>query len=163
MKNTLKTGEEFGVLQAIKNKVDKIIPAASNNLAMLDSQGNLRDSGVSAQSFDGAGSVTSHNASSTAHSSLFNSKANKCFALTGTLLASGWSTTAPYSQVITINGVTADTNGVIGVADTATRSQYEVAAAANLRKIAQGANTITVMAYGEKPTINIPIEIIVLG
>lgn len=146
-----------------KNKVNKAIPSVSNNLAMLDSQGNLKDSGVSVSSFDGAGSVSTHNASGTAHSSLFNQKANKSTVFTGTLLASNWSSTAPYSQTLTITGITANTNGIIGVSDVATRSQYEVAASANLRKIAQGTNTVTIMAYGEKPTVNIPIEIIVLG
>ena len=146
-----------------KNKVNKTVPSAGNNLAMLDANGNLKDSGVSVSDFDTAGSVSTHNASSSAHSSLFDQKAAKSKALTGTLLASGWSNTAPYSQVITISGVTANTNGVIGVADTATRSQYEVAAGANLRKIAQSTNSVTIMAYGEKPTVDIPIEIIVLG
>ena len=145
------------------DKVDKVENATNNNIAILDSEGNLKDSGVGVSGLEAAGSISAHNTSSTAHSTLFNKKADKSKALTGTLLVSAWSSTAPYSQVLTISGITANTNGVIGVADTATRSQYEVAAAANLRKIAQGTNTVTIMAYGEKPTTNIPIEIIVLS
>lgn len=145
------------------SKMDKVANAKNNNIPVLDANGNLKDSGVSVNDFDSAGSVSTHNQAGDAHSTLFNKKANKSFALTGTLVASAWSDTAPYSQVLTIQGITANTNGVIGVSDNATRSQYEVAASANLRKIAQSTNTVTIMAYGEKPTIDIPIEIIVMG
>lgn len=145
------------------DKIDKVTNAKNNNIPVLDANGNLKDSGLSVDDFDSAGSVSTHNVAEDAHNELFEEKANKSFALTGTLLASAWSDTAPYSQVLTIQGVTANTNGIIGVSDVATRSQYEVAASANLRKIAQSTNTVTIMAYGEKPTIDIPIEIIVMG
>lgn len=145
------------------NKTDKVQGATNNNIATLDANGNLKDSGLNQNSFDPKGTTNTHNASQTAHQGLFDKKANTSYVLSGTLSASAWSSSAPYSQVLTIQGITANTNGVIGLADTATKTQYEIASVANLRKIAQSTNTVTIMAYGEKPTIDIPIEIIVLG
>ena len=139
----------------------KVTSPTNNNILAMDSAGNLKDSGLSVDSLATVGNMSAHNTSASAHSALFSKKAAKSISLTGTLLASGWTATAPYSQILNITGITANSNGFIGVADSATRTQYEVAAMANLRKIAQNTNTVTIMAYGEKPNIDIPIEIVI--
>ena len=139
----------------------KVTSPTNNNILAMDSAGNLKDSGLSVDSLATVENMSAHNTSTSAHSALFSKKAAKSISLTGTLLASGWTATAPYSQILNITGITANSNGFIGVADSATRTQYEVAAMANLRKIAQNTNTVTIMAYGEKPNIDIPIEIVI--
>lgn len=48
-------------------KADKVSGATNGNFAGLDAQGNLTDSGSSAASFESAGAVATHNASSSAH------------------------------------------------------------------------------------------------
>lgn len=76
------------------------------------------------------------------------------------LTAAGWSgSEAPYTQTVAVSGVTADSNGTVGVSESATDAQYQSAMIAMLRKTAQADGSITVKAYGEKPTVNIPITV----
>jgi hypothetical protein len=81
------------------------------------------------------------------------------------ILSSGsWSgSTAPYSQEVTVNGVTASNNCIVSVAQGATAAQYEAASEAQLLPYSQAANTITIYAYGDKPAVNIPISVLILG
>lgn len=81
-----------------------------------------------------------------------------------TLAAAGWTgTAAPYTQTVTATGVTASSNGTVGIADNATDAQWLAAAKAQIRKSAQAANSLTVKAYGEKPTVDIPCSVIIVG
>lgn len=74
------------------------------------------------------------------------------------LLASNWlGDSAPYTQTVEMDDVTADCCGVIGVSDTATAEQYTAAMDAVLRKTEQAEGTVTITAYEEKPTVDIPI------
>ena len=76
------------------------------------------------------------------------------------LTADNWSgEIPPYTQEVTVSGIDANTFGVVGVADTATADEYTVASKAQLRKTAQGKDTLTFSAYGAKPSIDIPITI----
>lgn len=78
--------------------------------------------------------------------------------------ASAWTgSEAPYSCVVNVNGITANTNGVIGVAMTATEKQYSEASECGLRMISQGNGTITLNARFRKPEVEIPFEIMVTG
>lgn len=80
--------------------------------------------------------------------------------LAATLLSTGWiGDAAPYTYNLTLEGITVDSNGIITVADTATDEQYESAVYAMLRKVAQAENSLTIKAYGEKPTVDIPITV----
>ena len=55
-------------------------------------------------------------------------KANSSVAINTTLLASAWvGVDAPYTQTITISGLTASQNGTISVAHNATAEQREIA------------------------------------
>ena len=76
---------------------------------------------------------------------------------TGTLLATGW---ANNTQTITVSGVTANTKGTIGLPNTATAAQREAARNAMLAPTAYSANSVTIVADGEAPEINIPIMIL---
>lgn len=80
-------------------------------------------------------------------------------AVSATLLANGWSSG---KQALSIPGIKADTNGMIGVAQTITAAQMEAAIAANLYICAQEDDSITVAAYGDTPTCDIPVAVILI-
>lgn len=80
------------------------------------------------------------------------------------LSASGWQGTAsPYTQVVSVAGITPDTEGVVVVSEGATDQQFMAATYAMLRKTAQGTDSITIKAYGEKPTVDIPLSVTIGG
>ena len=81
-------------------------------------------------------------------------------ALTGTLLSTGWTGGV---QTVSITGVTAASNGTIGLPTTATAGQRTAARAAQLALTGQAAGAITVTADGTVPTIDIPIAVLVMG
>lgn len=90
-----------------------------------------------------------------------NKKAPRTVELTGTLLASGWGSGLypPFTQTLTINGISASTKGIVSLSQSATSAQYQITAKAMLRPSAQGTNTITIVAEGYKPTVDLPIVI----
>ena len=76
--------------------------------------------------------------------------------VSATLTAAGWTgSAAPYSQVLSVNGVTATSVNEIIL------SSAPSIIAANIQDGGQSANQITLRAYGVKPTVNNPIKIIV--
>lgn len=92
-----------------------------------------------------------------------NTKAAKSVQLTGTLTSAGWTgSSVPYIQSVSISGITTALNGVISLAQSATAAQSKSAMKAILRPIAQATDSITVYAYGVKPTIDLPIVVTVL-
>ncbi len=79
------------------------------------------------------------------------------------LASSEWSSTKPYSQTITVPNLDATQNGIISVANTATSLQREAARSAMLYIQSQSALSLVVAADGEKPSLNIPVEIILFN
>ena len=91
-------------------------------------------------------------------------KANSSVAIYTTLLASAWAgVNAPFTQELTVEGLTATQNGVIDVAHDATVVQRELAREAMLSVIGQTDGTLTIAADGEMPDADIPVYIILLG
>ena len=85
-------------------------------------------------------------------------KANSSVAINTTLLASAWvGVDAPYTQTLTISGLTASQNGTISVAHNATAEQREIAREAMLSVIGQADGTLTIAADGEMPERDIPV------
>ena len=84
-------------------------------------------------------------------------------ALSLTLASGSWSSATPPTQTLTATGVTSSNHIVVGIASTITSAQYDAAAAAKLVCTAQGTNSITMTAFGDKPTENIPISVVILG
>lgn len=76
-----------------------------------------------------------------------------------TLTSTGW---ADNAQTLTVSGVTATSNGLLRIAQTATAEQFTAWGAALPRITAQAAGSITVTISGTVPTIDIPVEVIIL-
>lgn len=85
-------------------------------------------------------------------------------AIAKTLYASQWVTSGSVcTQDITIEGLTAEQNGVIGTAQNLTELQIETVRAAGLYISNQGDGFLTIASDGETPTCDIPVVIILLG
>ena len=91
-------------------------------------------------------------------------KANSSVLVSATLLASAWTgVDSPFTQDITVTGLTATQNGIISVAHNATFEQREMAREAMLSVVGQEDGKLTIAADGEMPDIDIPVYIILLG
>ena len=75
------------------------------------------------------------------------------------LTASAW---ANGQQTLSVAGLGADQNGVIGIARDASDDQLAAAIDARLRICAQAAGSITVAADGTIPTCDIPVTVILV-
>ena len=144
------------------------MPAAAGNLAALDAAGNLSDSGKKVGDFqtkvtasgllkgNGDGGVTA----AAAGTDYSGPKAT----VTATLLASGWTgSEAPFVYTLAIAGVTATSYQELVPAVNITAEQLKALQAANITDGGQAAGTMTLKAYGKKPTVNIPIRVIKEG
>ena len=84
--------------------------------------------------------------------------------VTATLLAASWTgDAAPYSYTLMVSGVTATSNQEVLPALNITVEQLEALQSANIQDGGQAANIITLKAYGDKPTIDLPIRVIKRG
>ncbi len=91
----------------------------------------------------------------------FGSYTAKSSKVTATLSASSWSGSGPYTIMVSVSGVTASNNVEVLIPGSATDAQVEAWMAAGIVNGTQASNSITLKAYGDKPSINIPIECIV--
>lgn len=89
---------------------------------------------------------------------VMNSKAETA-AYIGTLTATGWSSSAPYTQTITVNGILSTDNPFVDLDLSNVSDGASVIEAWNLigRVTASADNTIMAYCYEEIPTVNIPI------
>ena len=84
--------------------------------------------------------------------------------VTATLLASGWTgSEAPFVYTLAIAGVTATSYQELVPAVNITAEQLKALQAANITDAGQAAGTMTLKAYGKKPTVDIPIRVIKEG
>ena len=80
-----------------------------------------------------------------------------------TFLTSGWAQSGNgYSQTVNVTGVTASSNGSLRIAQSATDEQFAAWGAAKPRVTAQAAGTLTVKAAGTVPTVDIPVEVLIV-
>lgn len=83
--------------------------------------------------------------------------------VSATLFASNWTgASAPYTYTLAVTGVTASSNGSLRIAQSATDEQFTAWGAAQLRVTAQAAGTLTVKATGTVPTIDVPVEVLIV-
>lgn len=94
---------------------------------------------------------------------LANGKASPSSSLSLSAAAGSWTSATPQTQTITATGVTASNNIIVSIASTATSEQIDAAASAKLLCTAQASNSITMTCYGTKPTVNIPLQVVILG
>lgn len=81
-----------------------------------------------------------------------------------TLTVAGWTgDDAPYTQTVTVTGLSADAHLIVGLAPTVTTEEMEAAAAAMLLATGQAAGSITISAFGDKPEAALPILIMEVG
>lgn len=91
-------------------------------------------------------------------------KANGSVSVSATLLASAWSgIDSPFTQELSVEGLTADQNGDIAVAHSATALQRDIARCAMLAVIGQSDGKLIIAADGELPEEDIPVSIILFG
>lgn len=91
-------------------------------------------------------------------------KADSSVSASKVLSASGWlGAASPFTQNISIDGVTEQKNGTIQVSHEATLEQREIARCAMLSVVGQGDGFITIAADGDLPEKDIPVTIILFG
>lgn len=91
-------------------------------------------------------------------------KADNSQALTKTLFANRWDAFGSvFRQDIEIPGLTAEQNGIIGVAQNITEEQLESVREAGMYINQQTDNVLTIALDGEVPACDIPVVIILLG
>ena len=90
-------------------------------------------------------------------------RANQAADTATALTAAGWTGAGPYTQSVSVPGMTADKKAFAGLAPTATAAQSEAAAMAMLLCTAQAAGSVTVTAFGEKPAVALPLLVRIVG
>lgn len=133
--------------------------AASEAAAAARSAQTAANNAASAAS---AAQTTADNAATAASNAqnTAESKAAKSTTVTATLSASGW---ADGVYGLSVNGVTETSNQELLPAVDITAEQLEALQAANIQDGGQTAGNITLKAYGDVPTIDIPIRVIKRG
>ena len=81
--------------------------------------------------------------------------------VSATLTAAGWDADAK-TQTVSVEGVTATANGSLRIAQSATDDQFTAWGAAQPRVTAQADGSITVKLAGTVPTIDIPVEVLIV-
>lgn len=84
------------------------------------------------------------------------------YSYTATIPAAGWTSSAPYTQTISVSGVTAAMTPTVDVVQGADADAAALIldAWACVSRIDTGANKITVTCYDKAPAVNIPIQLV---
>lgn len=135
--------DNLALKSAIINKADKAIPSVSGNVALLNSSGNLQDSGKG-----------------------INDLGTQITAQTITLTTSGWTQGSDnrYYQTKSVTGINSSTPVVwvdcdLSTSDTDAKVEILTAwAGPSANEVKQGYGTLTFYSY-EVPTINIPVNV----
>lgn len=104
------------------------------------------------------------NSNMTKIDSALGTKAQKSSFIDAKLTVSGWSgSSAPFSQVLAISGLHSDSNGSITISSGATEDERAAARSAILSVSQQAEGSITILADGDKPEIELPVTVLIVG
>lgn len=70
---------------------------------------------------------------------------------------------APYKATLQVSGITTTNHIEVALPGTETEAQVEACANAQIIKITKAKDSITLHAYGDKPTVTFPIVVIIRG
>lgn len=89
--------------------------------------------------------------------------AAKSKAVTLTVLASAWQDHGPYTATVACSIATASNNLIVGAGDNLTAEQLEAMSAATIVCTGQANGRLTLTAFGEVPTIDLPVNVLEVG
>lgn len=93
-----------------------------------------------------------------------NTKADMSKVSEVTIQSSGWSgSSAPYSNIVTVEGVTSSKFLEVMLPETATTSDVELFKKADIQKITTNTDSLTFYSYGTKPTSDLKVIVIIRG
>lgn len=141
-------------------------PIATEYFTVEDQNGNmdLIDATLKNNADDIAVEETARAAADTALGNLISTKSDKSSVVTATLVATSWTgSAAPYTYTLAVSGVTATSNQELLPAASITAAQLKAMQSANIQDGGQAVNSITLKAYGIKPTIDLPVRVIKRG
>lgn len=145
----LSSGNMFGFIQATSNVAMTLYQCAGDAWST-----SISNTHASTHATGGTDPITPASIGAAAQSTT----------VTATLSAASWTgDAAPYSYSLSVTGVTETSNQEILPAIDITAEQLEALQAANIQDGGQAAGSITLKAFGDVPTIDIPIRVIVRG
>lgn len=152
-----------GVPVALPYTIDKSVPADAVFTDTTYDIGNSTTAGI-AKLYDSVGPNSDGAMTQNATQSLFDGKATTSMTVDATLLADSWvGDAAPYTYTLTVDGVTEFSNQEIIPAANITWDQLIGLQGTNMIDGGQSVNTIILKATKNKPSIDIPIRIILRG
>ena len=113
---------------------------------------------------DAATAIVTINGNIATINSTLAAKANKAVVYTATLLSANWSASAPYTQTVTLSGALSTDNPIVDVVLSATLATAiaQLEAYSYIGKIVSNAGSITATCLETKPTVNIPLKLMVI-
>ena len=152
-----------GVPVALPYTIDKSVPADAIFTDTTYGIGNNTTAGV-AKLYDSVGTNSDGAMTQNATQALFDGKAAVSKTVEATLLAANWTgDSAPYSYTLTVEGVTKTSNQEILPTANITWEQLIGLQGTNMIDGGQDTNTIILKATKNKPTVDVPIRVILRG
>lgn len=152
-----------GVPMALPYTIDKSVPADAIFTDTTYDIGNSMTAGI-AKLYDSVGTNSDGAMTQKATQTLFDGKATTSTTVNTTLLAVNWTGDAsPYTYTLTVSGVTSNSNQEILPAANITWDQLIGLQGTNMIDGGQATDTIILKATKNKPTVDIPIRVILRG
>lgn len=156
----------------IKYNEDHIYPLTTGDQVILSDGSRLEKNGVveagklkNAKAISLSGDVTGTANFDGSDGITINTTVSASKFFTVTLSKSGWSSYAPYTQTVYVNGIKASDNPVVDInmsSATTVNSTDLIAAWGFVGRIATSNGSITAYCYEEKPTVDISVNLMVV-
>ena len=184
--------DSLAQLDTLQHKAGRVAGALAGNLAGLDAKGDLTDSGKAPGDFapashasahgktgadpiapgdigaEAAGTAAAlleqHDGAQSAHAALLSKKADRSVLAAMLLSAGGWTgDTVPYSMSLRLDPVTPDCLVELIPGGSITAKELTALQNANIQGGQQRIGRIDLLAYGEKPEIDLPVRLVIRG